>query len=636
MTQWAGTGRDPAHGWRRQSPLLVKLLIPTLLIGAPAWLLLDYIQTDRVNASLRENLMHMHLGNARENRSKLDTYLAKLDKVPAVFVQTEVFHQYIRQQETANWLDVHGTAPKLYRQDPPWLLRPSLRRVFGRALYAILLDGRLRAREIYAGPEANLPETFLEDEIIDQITSGEGESVLLEQGERPYLVSSSALADDQGNPRAFLALVQVLDENFLLTFAGHSFSRGTVAFLDETHGRVIASNRPDIVPAGMSIDELNDTYLVTATPLFDYSFTSEIDLAFASLMAWAEIDQLAGQVLASQRIHQIFIALVLLGAFTLILLWISHKMRRFSGDMIHYAQRRLGASPRKAECRDALFQLREQFEILCEEIDVARESDRRHSERLAEANERLKDLDRLKSLFIASVSHELRTPLHAIIGFTSILRNDAAGAGSERQRDFLDRVGSSANHLLALIDDLIDVSQVEAGLANPICETFDIDSIVAEAVEKTQGNANANGLALMVETPSDLQVHTDRRRILQCALNLLSNAVKYTEKGVIRISASAGDGTAEITITDTGIGIAEEDIPRLFQPFERLDTRLRVKAGGAGLGLYVTNKLASEVLGGGITVESVPGEGSTFRLRFATNLPSTRDMFCSEQSALLP
>ncbi|HWR31620.1 MAG TPA: HAMP domain-containing sensor histidine kinase [Negativicutes bacterium] len=234
---------------------------------------------------------------------------------------------------------------------------------------------------------------------------------------------------------------------------------------------------------------------------------------------------------------------------------------------------------------------------------------------LENANLKLKELDHMKSMFIASMSHELRTPLNSIIGFTGMTLQEMSGPLNEEQKDNLSRVKRSANHLLALITDVIDISKIESGKIESHTQSFSLNELVAEAVESVRPLVDEKGMSIEVQTEPDVAMLTDRRRLLQCLINFLSNAAKYSESGKITLGRHRNNGEVELSVTDTGIGIATEDLPKLFEPFERVKSHLQVKAGGTGLGLYLTKKLATEVLRGEVSVESVQGAGSTFRIR---------------------
>lgn len=262
-----------------------------------------------------------------------------------------------------------------------------------------------------------------------------------------------------------------------------------------------------------------------------------------------------------------------------------------------------------------------------------------HKRELEQANMKLKELDRLKSMFIASMSHELRTPLNSVIGFSSILLNEWVGPLNEEQKENLTIILKAGKHLLALINDVIDISKIEAGKVEPFIEDFDLHDVINEAVASFEKEIREKGLDLKVESIHQ-KMHTDRKRLLQSVLNLLSNAIKFTEKGSIAVQARILDSgireeelkrenlqlsfsnqqIVEISIEDTGIGIKEEDLPKLFQPFVRLESRLKSKVLGTGLGLYLTKKLVREVLKGEISVSSRYGEGSSFKMKIPINV----------------
>ncbi len=239
---------------------------------------------------------------------------------------------------------------------------------------------------------------------------------------------------------------------------------------------------------------------------------------------------------------------------------------------------------------------------------------------LARANERLQELEKLKSLFIASMSHELRTPLNAIIGFTGILLQGLSGDINEQQKDQLQRIYSSAKHLLDLIVDVIDISKIEAGRMDTRISSFSIRNLLKEAVHQVQIPIQTKNLDLILKSPADIIVRTDRKRLLQCLVNVLSNAAKYTEQGKIEVYTHDRETSVEISVQDTGIGIDDDTMKKLFLPFERADSHLRINTPGTGLGLYLTKKLICDLLKGDIHVSSQPGKGSQFTLDFPKDL----------------
>lgn len=248
------------------------------------------------------------------------------------------------------------------------------------------------------------------------------------------------------------------------------------------------------------------------------------------------------------------------------------------------------------------------------------------TQELEEANRKLREIDLTKSMFIASMSHELRTPLNSVIGFSSILLDEWVGPLNEEQKENLAIVLRAGEHLLSLINEVIDVSKIEAGQIAINRENFDLDGVITEAVAGLGREIRDKDLELHVDSIHQT-MYTDRRRLLQCLLNLLNNAVKYTERGSIHVRAGTVAGEAvppavgrragelvEIAVEDTGIGIGAEDLPRIFEPFTRLDSPLQPRAAGTGLGLYLTRKLATEVLRGEVRFTSEAGRGSVFTL----------------------
>jgi len=228
------------------------------------------------------------------------------------------------------------------------------------------------------------------------------------------------------------------------------------------------------------------------------------------------------------------------------------------------------------------------------------------------AVERAEAADRLKSTFLATMSHELRTPLNSIIGFTGILLQGLAGPLNPEQDKQLGMVQTSARHLLALINDVLDISKIEAGELQVDCRPFDLHAALTRVAGIMRPLAQAKGLDLRLELPPMLQpLHGDQRRVEQIVLNLLSNAVKFSEHGEVVLTAVPEAACVCMHIGDTGIGIKPEDMHALFLPFRQIDTGLARHHEGTGLGLAICRRLA-DLMGGEIRAQSEWGKGSTF------------------------
>ncbi|HXZ51730.1 MAG TPA: ATP-binding protein, partial [Burkholderiales bacterium] len=218
-----------------------------------------------------------------------------------------------------------------------------------------------------------------------------------------------------------------------------------------------------------------------------------------------------------------------------------------------------------------------------------------------------------KSDFLANMSHELRTPLNAIIGFSEVLQEKMFGELNEKQLDYLNDIHSSGRHLLALINDVLDLSKIEAGRMELELSKFNLPAALANALTLVRERAQRHGIALSLEVDPRLgEVQADERKCKQILLNLLSNAVKFTpDGGRVALSARLDTDKAEISVADTGIGIAKEDQQAVFEEFRQVGRDYTKKAEGTGLGLALAKRFV-ELHGGAIRLESEPGKGSTF------------------------
>lgn len=257
------------------------------------------------------------------------------------------------------------------------------------------------------------------------------------------------------------------------------------------------------------------------------------------------------------------------------------------------------------ERKHAELALRELNESL--EIKVA---ERTHE--LMQARERAESADRLKSAFLATMSHELRTPLNSIIGFSGILLQQLPGPLNPEQVKQLGMVQGSARHLLDLINDVLDVSKIEAGQLEVRRTPFDLCASLDRVVASVRPLAHKKGLNIQLDIRQPtIKLTSDHRRVEQVLLNLLNNAIKFTDVGSVHVTADCRDGSVVVQVADTGIGIKSEHLSTLFQPFRQLDSGLQRQHEGTGLGLAICRKL-TQLLGGTIEVTSEWGAGSVF------------------------
>lgn len=242
--------------------------------------------------------------------------------------------------------------------------------------------------------------------------------------------------------------------------------------------------------------------------------------------------------------------------------------------------------------------------------------------KLGEALQVAEAANRAKSEFLANMSHELRTPLSAVIGYSELIEEEMEASGEDASLSDVQKIQANARHLLSLINNVLDLSKIEAAKMTTTAEPFTVGDLLNEIESTTRGLVEQKGNRMKIESSSELSsMNTDLVKVRQCLINLVGNAAKFTEHGSITLSVKRDEEMVTFAVKDTGIGMTAEEMGRLFERFTQADASTTRRFGGTGLGLALTRSL-SHLLGGEIQVSSVLGEGSTFKLRLPAILPA--------------
>ena len=459
--------------------------------------------------------------------------------------------------------------------------------------------------------------------------------VYRERGTQPHMTIAVA---EQGSRGVVVAAID-------LSFVGAVVSRVRIgdagyAYAVDRRGALITHEDIHVVLRGTPFDVLPQVQQALRAPVDDVTGGATIGRdpeGTEVLAAYETIERLGWHVFVEEPLSEAFgpiqaaiwrtalllVAFLILAIATGILL-ARRRVRPIESIQAAAAKIGAGALDERIEIRsnDELGALADELNRMASQLqesyaDLERKVEERTQElasALAELDEKTRELElasKHKSDFLANMSHELRTPLNAIIGFSQVLREEMVGEVNEKQREYLEDILTSGNHLLSLINDVLDLSKVEAGQVELDVAPFSMQEALESGVVMVRGRATTDGVDVTLQ-PTDVGlVSGDERRVRQVIFNLLSNAVKFTPVGgSVDVSAMRVNGEVRVSVADTGPGIASEDVERIFEEFQQTDAGLEQREG-TGLGLALSKRLV-ELHGGRIWVVSEPGEGSTF------------------------
>jgi signal transduction histidine kinase/CheY-like chemotaxis protein len=386
------------------------------------------------------------------------------------------------------------------------------------------------------------------------------------------------------------------------------------AIIFDKSGNTVVYRRPDVAPAAPPALRPDGAYFDADKLLLFRRIERQGD-TLGTVYIQSDMEELRGRINTYTRAA----AIVVLGSSLVALLLSSRLQKLISAPILKLASVESRVSREKDFSLRAEKDADDELGVLIDGFnDMLVQIQERDAE-LTVAKEAAEQANRTKSAFLANMSHELRTPLNAIIGYSEMLQEEAQDTGNEGAVPDLRKIHGAGKHLLALINDILDLSKIEAGKMELFLETFEVRALVDEVRSTIHPLIDKNGNTLEVDCPPDVaEMHGDVTRVRQVLLNLLSNASKFTEGGTVRLEVRReekpeGDWLS-FRVIDTGIGMTPEHLSKLFRAFSQADASTSRKYGGTGLGLVISRRFA-QMMGGDVTVTSTYGHGSTFTVR---------------------
>jgi signal transduction histidine kinase len=603
--------------------LTAKLILPAMVVALVSWLLLDYLQNQTTIKTSNNHLLQMIKQQSLEDRNKLDGYFKQQSDIVQIFVRLAVFRDYMEEQEAVGWTDQTPSNVLTWTGYTPWMPdRASTRKFAGGAPIFLLFDPQDRLREVFMGMPNKLFTEFINDIDPSQLVENNEETNLLEHKKQLYLISTAkAPMNEMGMPRATLAMVIPINDNFLLSFHRRELAKGIIAFLDIRNKKVMASSHPLKVPNGEKIEELEKNYNVDSTSYFDFDYTSDLPIAFASLTPLDDMRMLAKEMVSSQRTYRFFTAGLLIIAFGGILAWVAAKLRYFSQEMISYSRQHLGIiGKRDEEERDELTRIGNQFIQLVDEMVLTKQREEAQRDKLMQT-EKMASLGGL----VAGVAHEINTPVGIAYTASSYLEKESIEikklydsnqiSRSDLNR-FIDLSRESSQLIFTNLNKAANLvrsfKQVAVDQSSEQVRTFLVKEFIEGVLDTLGPLFKRTQHKVVLECSEDLKITSYPGAFSQIITNLVSNSLQHgleeVDEGQISITVLKSENHFEFHFSDNGKGMDSHLLENLYEPFYTT----KRSEGGTGLGMHIVYNLVSQTLGGTINCKSRPDHGTHF------------------------
>lgn len=641
---------------RHTVPLTVQALLITGAAGAFFWFFQDALHARRMESLVQHHLLAEMRRDAQIDWIRLDERLRAQERVVRWLVERAEFSAAFDQRDAAGWL-VEEPRDDLSREPSEttliWFPTRRITRELGYGVHALLTDGSGRARAFVAAHGKTQPGLPLQP-FIDACLAHEVRSAVRHDQGVPHFLTCADLRHADGRAKALLVLIAPLDDDFLQSFHAEWYQDGILAFLDEAGERVMASSRPERIPARTLLSSLHADHLIFGKELGAETYSATMFLRFVGLLPKERLDALTTTLVGEGRSEWAAGLFLLIALFVGIIYWLGRMMRSVTRKMVSFARQRLNLTLSTAAPGNALQQFLDQFEILTQEIEEARSREAEASERLAQSNRALESsLTMLKRThaqllssekmaalggLVAGVAHEINTPVGIGVTAASFLENRTRECRSRYDEGKLARADlegylqdasdSSAmilSNLMRAAELVRGFKQVAVDTSSEACRSFDFATLIRQILQSLHPRLKKTPHQIEVICPEELTYFGRPDVFSQIVTNFVINSLLHgfadDRTGRITITVESRGDQILLRYADDGLGMGEEERKRIFEPFF---TTARHK-GGSGLGMHIVYNLVSGPLGGEIECRSAPGAGASFTITFPASREHSKD-----------
>ncbi|MBF0446817.1 MAG: HAMP domain-containing histidine kinase [Magnetococcales bacterium] len=623
----------------------MKALILTISVLLLFWIVLDAQQTEHQRKLFKGYLLEELTKRTYSDWGRFDEQVRSQLRAGKLLVGQQTFVRHIQELETMQWESEAEPSPIVHTVSlPTWLPKRSVFRGLINVSHVLLLDPMGRVREIFQTGQQAIPPDLLNG-LMDDMAASNNRNIFRAYEEKPYLLSRISMRGESGSVRATMVLVTTFDDGFLLNMQMQTKSEGVLIFLGPEGKQVSASSRPDLVSSGTLVKELEKDYLMMEKSYFDYGFSTDLFIKFATLIPLSQIQPLSDKISQAGRTQRAVAYVILIALIVTIVVWLVGQIQEFTREMLRFSREQLGLESPKAEGADQILVMKDQFRLLAHEITEARNRESIQEAELRESNKalweslvmvkrtqsQLVESEKMAALggLVAGVAHEINTPLGIGITAISFLNRRSL----ESHQLFTDQQLKKSD-LILYLGEMIESSemilsnlnraaqlirsfkQVAVDQASEDRRKIDMKQYVDQVLLSLHHRLAKTTHSVLVSCPDNLEYDGYPGVLSQILTNLIENSLihgfKDRESGTISIDISFKADEVVFRFKDDGVGISEENRRRIFEPFF---TTTR-GSGGSGLGMHIVYNLVTQTLKGRVVCHSEPGEGVEFVLTF--------------------